>query len=237
MAESISIPRASLRPSVAAVLKAQGIPPEAAGEKRLRDLAEQAIARFETLAAPAGLVMEVTGAEFQAVYHGEGENAARTPLDAIYPRADRLALFAVTIGEPIVREISHLFALNEFALGAMLDAAASEGTERAAARLESVCHERHVREATRTADVHTLRFSPGYCGWHVSGQKKLFRLLGPESIGLTLSESCLMHPLKSISGVLVSGPAAIFRFEADFPFCSECDEPTCRERLTALPPA
>ena len=54
-----------------------------------------------------------------------------------------------------------------------------------------------------------LRYSPGYCGWHVSGQINLFNTLTPEKIGITLGESCLMNPLKSVSGVLVAGPPNI----------------------------
>jgi hypothetical protein len=79
-----------------------------------------------------------------------------------------------------------------------------------------------------------MRFSPGYCGWHVSGQKKLFAALEPEEIGITLTPSCLMKPLKSISGVIIAGDVDIFQFEDAFAFCGECSTHVCRERLAAL---
>lgn len=53
---------------------------------------------------------------------------------------------------------------------------------------------------------HTNRFSPGYCGWHVSEQKKLFPLFPlAEPCGIRLTESSLMLPIKSVSGVIGVG--------------------------------
>ena len=52
---------------------------------------------------------------------------------------------------------------------------------------------------------HTNRFSPGYCGWHVSQQQLLFPLFKGETCGVTLNESSLMVPIKSVSGVIGVG--------------------------------
>lgn len=55
---------------------------------------------------------------------------------------------------------------------------------------------------------HTNRFSPGYCGWHVSEQEKLFSLF-PElkPCGISLTDSSMMSPVKSVSGVIGIGNA------------------------------
>jgi hypothetical protein len=79
-----------------------------------------------------------------------------------------------------------------------------------------------------------LAYSPGYCGWHVSGQGRLFARLRPEEIGVTLNASFLMQPLKSISGVLVRGPGRIHRFAPDYPFCADCAGQPCRARIAAV---
>jgi hypothetical protein len=79
-----------------------------------------------------------------------------------------------------------------------------------------------------------LGYSPGYCGWHISGQKKLFAYLHPERIGITLNNSYLMTPLKSVTGVLVAGPPEIHRFKPDFPFCRHCRTYSCLERFKHL---
>lgn len=51
----------------------------------------------------------------------------------------------------------------------------------------------------------TNRFSPGYCGWHVREQPQLFSLFPPEPCGIQLTDSCLMLPIKSVSGVIGIG--------------------------------
>ncbi|MDR2775034.1 MAG: methionine synthase, partial [Tannerella sp.] len=49
---------------------------------------------------------------------------------------------------------------------------------------------------------HTHRFSPGYCNWHLTEQRKIFSLLGNHPCGITLSDVCLMNPVKSVSGII-----------------------------------
>jgi cobalamin-dependent methionine synthase I len=52
---------------------------------------------------------------------------------------------------------------------------------------------------------HTNRFSPGYCGWHVSEQQRLFPLFDGHTCGITLTDSSLMVPIKSVSGIIGLG--------------------------------
>jgi len=47
----------------------------------------------------------------------------------------------------------------------------------------------------------TTTFSPGFSSWDISEQQKLFMLLPPRFCNITLSESHLMHPVKSVSGI------------------------------------
>jgi hypothetical protein len=49
------------------------------------------------------------------------------------------------------------------------------------------------------------RFSPGYCEWSVSEQKLLFDLFPPKTFGIELTESSLMNPVKSVSGIIGIG--------------------------------
>ena len=52
---------------------------------------------------------------------------------------------------------------------------------------------------------HTNRFSPGYCGWHVSQQQLLFPLFEGHTCGVRLTDSSLMLPIKSVSGIIGLG--------------------------------
>ena len=46
------------------------------------------------------------------------------------------------------------------------------------------------------------RFSPGYGDWELNEQKGLLHQLGASQIGISLSSAFLMHPEKSVSGVI-----------------------------------
>ena len=52
---------------------------------------------------------------------------------------------------------------------------------------------------------HTNRFSPGYCGWDVGEQQLLFPLFVGNTCGVRLTESSLMVPIKSVSGIMGLG--------------------------------
>jgi hypothetical protein len=190
---------------------------------------------FPKVAEPIGMYEQIAPAEFARVYEGEGDNEPRTPVGEVSRRARRLALFAVTLGPRICTEITARFDANDFALGCMLDAVASLATDALAERLGQHCLERLVDNGEVDAGARALGYSPGYCGWHVSGQGKLFEFLRPREIGITLRESYLMDPLKSVSGVVLVGPREIHEFEMDYSFCAECRTPSCRARINTIP--
>lgn len=69
-------------------------------------------------------------------------------------------------------------------------------------------------------------YSPGYCGWDVSEQQKLFSLLPKDFCGITLTESSLMLPIKSVSSVIGIG-STITREEYG---CAICQKKDCYKR-------
>jgi len=78
---------------------------------------------------------------------------------------------------------------------------------------------------------HTNRFSPGYCGWHVEQQQQLFAWLQGETCGVRLTESSLMVPIKSVSGIIGLGS----RVRRNEYACGLCDFSKCykrKERIT-----
>jgi hypothetical protein len=212
--------------TLAAALAPEGAAPGAASG-RWSGLIEEAQRLFRSHAAPRGLLAEVTRETFADIYAGAGRNAPETPLAEIFPRAAHLALFAATIGAEVQRTLDELFASGEFPLAVLLDAAASEGADRAAAALER----RYAAQCAGPEAAAFLRYSPGYCGWDITGQRALFAALAPERIGITLRQSMLMEPLKSVSGVIVGGAPEIHRFAARYPFCAGCRTHGCRERI------
>ncbi len=222
-------------PAEAAILKAQGIPANIEPDRKIIELVRKSQGIYNRLAKPIGLVKEISEEQFAAIYFGNGKNATETPLENIYKLSDRLALFAVSIGDKIGIEISRLFEQNNFALASMLDATASEGVENAAIYIEQTYADYLDADDSSSSFEVVSRFSPGYCGWHISGQGKLFSFLNPEEIGINLNDSYLMEPIKSISGLLVAGEKEIFDFPDDHIFCADCADHSCRKRVFSYP--
>lgn len=215
-------------------LRRLGMSGECGVSERLEELYRQAEKTFITLARPTALFSEISTAEFESIYESAGANAPETPLDAIYPRADALALFAATLGSGVDEAIRTLFQRGDPAVGFVLDVIASGAADRLAhltVQRFLAALEESGRSSARTR---ALAYSPGYCGWHVSGQRALFDWLDPRSIGVGLTASCLMDPIKSVSGVLIAGRVEIHRFRPMFPFCDACATHDCRVRMASL---
>jgi len=222
-------------PTESAVLEAQGIPANVQPDKRIIELVQKSIDIYNNLAKPKGITKEISVKQFAAIYNGEGKNETETPLGNIFKLSDKLALFAVTVGEDICVEISRLFEQNDFALASMLDSTASEGVEKAAIYIEQTFANNLNTNDNANSSEAVTRYSPGYCGWHISGQRKLFDFLNPEKIGIDLNESFLMKPIKSISGVIMAGEKEIFDFSDDYIFCADCADHSCGNRDFSYP--
>lgn len=216
-------------PARADVLHLQGLDAQVEVPARIDALLDAALVRYLDLAEPQAVIDNIPVRDFGRVYAGDGNNAPDTPLEAIYPRASALALMAATVGPRITEDVRGLFDRHDVALGCMLDAVASA----AADHLSDLLCGRFARLCAG-ADLHVLAYSPGYCGWHVSGQRALFRYLQPHEVDITLNSSCLMQPLKSVSGVLVAGPAEIHKFHPTYAFCETCQEKLCRDRMVSV---
>ena len=68
--------------------------------------------------------------------------------------------------------------------------------------------------------------SPGNCGWALEAQKELFKLLPNHHLGITLSKSGMMTPLKSLSGVIGLGELVTFKHTN----CKYCNSKNCLYR-------
>jgi hypothetical protein len=234
VSQTFTFTPAEVSPSKAAVLEHLGMPTVGGLPDRVEELYATAERMLVQSVEPRGIVASISVDDFASVYRGQGFNEPTSVVADIFPHADHLALFTVTLGAATSHEITEGFATHDFALASMLDAMASESADLAAERAERR-FERALREAGwRTPDGGVLRYSPGYCGWDVTGQKQLFQYLSPERIGVTLTDSCLMQPLKSVSGVMIAGPKEIHRFPPTYSFCSRCETQECRDRIVAL---
>jgi hypothetical protein len=196
----------SITPEQSAVLVNQGLPEGTVPSSSIEQLINEAYSEFEQLCKPVD-----------------------SPIYQIYPRARHMTLFVLTMGSEVSERITELFKVTDYALGAMLDSVVSMAADKAAGVVED-----QVGQAYCGKSDAALAYSPGYCGWHISGQRMLFDYLKPAEIGVTLNSSFLMSPIKSVSGVVIAGPAPIHKFVPKFNFCRECRTKSCVERIAEL---
>ena len=136
--------------------------------------------------------------------------------------AGSVVIFAVTAGpgpETLARELMHQGSYLE---GFITDLIGTAIVEWVADQVHQTIRE---QAAIRGLKV-TNRYSPGYCSWDVKEQQKLFRLIPPESCGISLAESSLMTPIKSVSGIIGTGSRVSFSPNS----CRYCPMTTCSFR-------
>jgi hypothetical protein len=144
---------------------------------------------------------------------------------------EEMVCFVGTIGSRLEDEINRLTQRNRISQAYILDAMGS-------AAVESMVDEFQGHMAQALKPVHkgtTLRFSPGYCDWPITEQKKLFRLFESHKLGVKLTDSCLMQPRKSISGLFGVIPFQAHRSAAPFNPCSDCGKKGCSMRRSPGP--
>ena len=116
-------------------------------------------------------------------------------------RCGKVAVFALTIGNYLEDMVAYLVNNGLVLQATVLDAIGSGTVEKLAAWLEQ-----NIRiDASQEGMVTSRRFSPGYCDWDVSQQEQVFKALGDNTAGITLNDSMLMVPQKSVSGIIGIG--------------------------------
>jgi hypothetical protein len=116
-------------------------------------------------------------------------------------RCEIAVVFALTIGNYLEDLVAHLAEERLVLQATVLDAIGSGVAE----QLANVVEEKIKKVANAGNMVISRRFSPGYCDWKVDQQKMVFRALDGDTGGVRLTDSLLMVPGKSISGIIGIG--------------------------------
>jgi hypothetical protein len=117
-------------------------------------------------------------------------------------RSSALVVFLCTAGKGIEELSRGLMAGGDPFTGFVADTLGSLIVEAAMDRLQGALVEELAGRGLRI----TNRYSPGYCEWHVSEQQKLFRLFPAGYCGVSLTDTSLMRPTKTVSGFIGVGP-------------------------------
>jgi len=142
-------------------------------------------------------------------------------LARIFSGCSQAVIFVVTIGEELEKEVAQLTKEGLILKASVLDAVGSVAVEKVADWFDSMIGSL----AAANGDKVSWRYSPGYCDWDIAQQKELFRGLDGKPTEVNLTDTCLMVPRKSISGIMAMGKSC-----NTFSACRFCNKKSCPDR-------
>lgn len=194
--------------------------------RRIVSLVDDYVENYNEFIAPAYscTYRPVDGIEGDRVCIGGSLTLESRLLSRLLSRCELVAVFAVSIGKYLEEIGAQLSEDGNIVQATVLDAIGSGSVEKLAGMLED-----RLREIAAAAGlVISRRFSPGYCDWDVSQQDTVFAALGGDTAGIELTDSMLMMPRKSVSGIIGIGRPD--RGIEEFNPCLTCRKKDCPGR-------
>ncbi len=200
-----------LQLSVDEVLRAQGADPEAIRIRRPGLIAstEKAIALGSSLLHPVVLYQPYSVSKFthqrlelKSETTNNGKASLTGPLIAQHMAAAQSVIVIIcTIGSELDESVSSLFKIDPV-VAVALDGVGSAAVELLAIQACNYFEAQAKSDGFKT----TMPLNPGMVGWPVEeGQPQIFTLLDSDEIHVSLTESCMMTPNKSLSMVIGVG--------------------------------
>ncbi len=122
-------------------------------------------------------------------------------ITAYLPDTTHFAVFVATAGQEFDQYLKQLRTDGFLAEEYIADAIGSEIVEACVRFIQ-----RNVQNDVQLLGYHLSNsYSPGYCGWHLKEQQKLFSLFPKDICEISLNDSFLMTPIKSVSGIIGLG--------------------------------
>ena len=116
-------------------------------------------------------------------------------------RAHLIIVMVCTIGRELDESVSSLFKIDPI-IGIALDGVGSAAVEMLAIQVCNYFESQAKADGLNT----TMPLNPGMVGWPLDqGQPQIFTLLDSDEIQVSLTESCMMTPNKSLSMVMGVG--------------------------------
>ena len=134
-------------------------------------------------------------------------------------KSEQMAVFVCTAGPGIETWTKEVNRSGDMVKGFVIDAFGSEVAEAIADKLHRILRKMALKKDKGV----TNRYSPGYCGWPVKDQQELFSFFPEQFCGITLSASSLMHPIKSVSGMVGMGSQVRYQMYT----CDTCKDENC----------
>lgn len=170
--------------------------------------------------------LEIDSVKKGAVLLEEGPEFKSPKLSKTLEDCTEVICYIATLGEDIEFEIKRLMNENHLAEAFILDAMASVAADNMVTAFYQHMKNKYENQGKQV----TLCFSPGYCDWPITEQKKLFNLFDSNDIEVELTDACFMQPRKSISGVFGITHQNSNPIKHSYNPCIECDRQNCSAR-------
>ena len=171
-------------------------------ERPLAEAIRKTIAKAYTLIHGRGVYLTIelsrTGAGADVTAPGAPGLFSGADMAGLLGGCPRATLLAVTIGGELEVEVERLDKAGDITEAYLLEMVGGWMADYMADRLD----ERIEKEIARAGFDRTMRFSPGYGDWPLERQPALIKLVEAERIGISLTETNIMVPRKSVSAVI-----------------------------------
>jgi hypothetical protein len=186
---------------------------------------EAALAEARELIAPAAAwdAFPIRDFRHERLVLADGTKIGGGPVTTVVAGATQLVVGVCTVGGAISRRISEQLHSEQRLRAMFLDDLGSWAVDQVRQQL---CRQVESEAASREWHA-SASLSPGESEWSVAEQAVIFSLVDARKIGVTLNESMVMSPVKSLSLIVGLGPNALGVEGA-----SNCDFCTIRERCS-----
>jgi hypothetical protein len=145
-----------------------------------------------------GLILPITANDGRRVGLEGGAGFESASLAGLLKGCPQALLMGATAGGSIMEAIATASRDGEMTRAVVFDAVASEMTDAALGWLMAYHAGTLRRQGSRLT---ARRYSAGYGDFALENQRTFYRLLGLERIGVTLTESCILMPEKSVTAI------------------------------------
>ena len=136
-----------------------------------------------------------------------------------------LVLGVVTVGSSLENKVSEFFTQREYPRAIALDAVGTVAVEGLSRYIRNLVCQEAKEQCFKT----TRYFSPGYGDWDISQQKDIFKIIPTNKIEVSLTESCMILPRKSLSWIIGMGKRVIISSK-ERDACKICKAKNCQYR-------
>jgi hypothetical protein len=187
---------------------------------------DDSLAKARALLRPNYIYMtkRIVSAGEDVIELEDGKRFSAGRISGYIKGAGAIVIFLVTIGDGIESAASSLTKGKEPLEGYLLDRIGSFAVESLAESVEKKIRRDHAR----TGKSVSRRYSPGYCDWPIEEQHILAKILDFSKIGVSLNESCMMKPKKSISAIVAIADKGVFTGSGST--CGICEKKDCSYR-------